>query len=146
MRTGHIFYQDSKEASLKTLDLTVLSPEKEIFKGEATSVAVSTLTGDIEIFPLHAATLSVIAPGHLTINREGQDPLKFFVSGGYVDVAGSVNIISDKIIDVADADAAFMQAEKERYQDILNKADDKISDQEFERASDHAARYEQLVH
>ena len=82
---------------MKTLDLTVLSPEKEIFKGEATSVAVSTLTGDIEIFPQHAATLSVIAPGFLTINREGEDPLKFFVAGGYVDIANTVNIISDKI-------------------------------------------------
>ena len=130
---------------MKTLDLTVLSPEKEIFKGEATSVAVSTLTGDIEIFPQHAATLSVIAPGYLTINREGQDPLKFFVSGGYVDVSQSVNIISDKIIDIADADNAFMQVEKERYQQILNNADDKISEQEFDRASDHAARYDQLL-
>ncbi|MEM6602767.1 MAG: ATP synthase F1 subunit epsilon [Pseudomonadota bacterium] len=129
---------------MKTFGLTVLSPEKEIFKGEALSVSVPTLLGDIEVFPDHSANLSVLAPGYMAIHREGEDSLRYFVTGGYIDITKTVNVVADHVMSVDEVTSDYLLQEKANQEALLARSD-KIDDKAFDRASDALARYNQML-
>ena len=82
-------------AAEKTLLVTVVSPEKELWSGEATHVVVPAHDGEMGIYPGHAAIVARLGSGVMRIKHAATTE-KFFVSGGFVQAgARAVTVLSD---------------------------------------------------
>lgn len=65
--------------------VVVLSPEKELYRGEASSVKVPGTDGQFVILNNHAPIVSSLAAGEVTIKTAGQ-VLTYTINGGFVEV------------------------------------------------------------
>ena len=68
------------------MKLTVLSPSKEIFNGEASSVKVPGTGGYFEILNNHAPIVSALSKGEVRIDQVGGEKLTFQIDTGFVEV------------------------------------------------------------
>ena len=68
------------------LPFSLVSPERELFSGEADSVLVPGTEGLFEVQAGHAPLMSTISPGLLTI-RDGGAERRLYVRGGFADVS-----------------------------------------------------------
>lgn len=100
------------------LRVGVVSPEREIWSGEADMVIAKTVDGEIGIMPKHAPVLGVLVEGGLLkIKRGGEADLVAAVHGGFLSVADDeVSILAEiaelgSEIDVARAKSALERAQ-----------------------------------
>lgn len=67
------------------LKLKIVSPEKILYEGEATSVKVPGVLGGMEILQNHAPLISALTAGKVEYaNAEGTEQIQ--VAGGFVEV------------------------------------------------------------
>lgn len=69
--------------------VTIISPEKSIFDGDATALVAPAYDGEVGILPRHAPFMTLLGEGTLTV-REGDRSTQFAVSGGFLQVADNV--------------------------------------------------------
>ncbi|MEU0479926.1 F0F1 ATP synthase subunit epsilon [Streptosporangium amethystogenes] len=101
------------------LRVGVVSPEREIWSGEADMVIAKTVDGEIGIMPKHAPVLGVLVEGGLLkIKRgDGEADLVAAVHGGFLSVADDeVSILAEiaelgSEIDIARARSALERAQ-----------------------------------
>ncbi len=67
------------------MKVTILSPEKILYTGEAESVAVPGTKGRFEVLRNHAPIISTLRQGTVAVN--GASPFTLEVVGGFVEVA-----------------------------------------------------------
>ena len=71
------------------MHVTVISPERAVFDGEADAVVVPAFDGEVGILPQHAPLVTLLGEGTLTVRRGGETS-RFRVAGGFLQVvAGS---------------------------------------------------------
>jgi len=68
------------------MNLTILSPEKEIFSGEVKSVKVPGSAGQFEMLDNHAPIVSSLKAGEIRIIKSNGEKVSFFVDGGFVEM------------------------------------------------------------
>ena len=68
------------------MNLIVLTPGKEIFNGEITSVKVPGMTGQFEVLNNHAAIVSSLAEGEVRIIESKGGEVKFNIESGFIEV------------------------------------------------------------
>lgn len=99
------------------LTLSILTPQAQVYSGEADEVVVPTVNGEIGILPNHVSLLTQILPGELRVKSGGKTNF-FAIMGGYVEVNNNqVNVLGDyavraEDIEVAKAEQAKNKAEK----------------------------------
>ena len=69
-----------------TLAVRLVSPEKEVFRGEASSVVAPAWDGMVGILPGHAAFITLLGNGELAIDLPGGGSERYFVAGGVIKV------------------------------------------------------------
>ena len=69
------------------MKLTIVSPEKILFQGEAEAVTVPGTKGEFEILNQHAPIISSLKPGKLSYKAGETTQLE--IQGGFIDVAGN---------------------------------------------------------
>ncbi len=80
----------------KTIQLSVLSPEKSLFSGEVLSVVVPGEAGSFGIYPNHAPLVASLDVGVIRIRKLDGAQQHFVVDGGFVEVRnGTVNVLAD---------------------------------------------------
>lgn len=110
------------------LTVDVLTPESEIYKGEADEVIVSTVNGEIGILPGHVSLLTQILPGELRI-KNGNKTLLVAVLGGYVQVANNqVDVIGDYAVRAEDIEVAKVEQAKAKAEKAMTE---KISQEDM---------------
>ncbi|MFO7251300.1 MAG: F0F1 ATP synthase subunit epsilon [Actinomycetes bacterium] len=99
------------------LRVGVVSPEREIWSGEADMVIAKTVDGEIGIMPNHAPVLGILVDGGvLTVKRGDGDDLVAAVHGGFIAVANNdVSVLAEAAelgseVDVAAARDALNRA------------------------------------
>ncbi|GLW05104.1 ATP synthase epsilon chain [Microtetraspora sp. NBRC 13810] len=100
------------------LRVGVVSPEREIWSGEADMVIAKTVDGEIGIMPEHAPVLGVLVEGGVLQVKRGsdQEDLVAAVHGGFISVAeNEVSILAEQAelgseVDVAAARDALQRA------------------------------------
>ncbi len=76
--------------------VSVVSPEKALFEGDATAVVAPAFDGEVGILPRHAPFLTLLGTGDVTI-RGPAGPQRFRVAGGFLQVvANRVRIVAEK--------------------------------------------------
>jgi F-type H+-transporting ATPase subunit epsilon len=83
-------------AARHALHVVVVTPERALYDGEATSVVAPAYDGLVGILPRHAPFLSLLGTGGLVL-RTAQGELRFHLSGGFVQVVENVvRVVADK--------------------------------------------------
>ncbi len=68
------------------MNISVLTPEKEVFNGEITSVKVPGITGQFEILRGHAAIVSALGEGPVRILTSSGETIKYTIEKGFIEV------------------------------------------------------------
>ncbi|MGI8328961.1 F0F1 ATP synthase subunit epsilon [Actinomadura scrupuli] len=101
------------------LKVGLVSPERELWAGEADHVIAQTIVGSMGILPGHAPVLGVLVDGSVVRIKpsDGRDWVSAVVGGGFFSVAGNeVSVLAEHAelgedIDVAEAREALSQAQ-----------------------------------
>jgi len=109
-------------ATRNTLHVEVVTAERELYNGEADSVNVQGTEGRLGILPRHAALLTTLAPGEMTIKLGGaEEPL--FVSGGFLEVSNNVvTVLADTAEHAEEIDQARAEEARRRAQERLEQS------------------------
>jgi F-type H+-transporting ATPase subunit epsilon len=105
-----------------SLEVHVVTPEREVWSGDATLVVARGVEGDVGIMAQHAPLLIRLAVGPLTVRREGEDLLAV-VDGGFLHVTSAeeatrVDVLATSVALAGDIDVA---AEQERKADAESR-------------------------
>ncbi len=85
------------------LKVSVISPERVLFEGEADSVSAPAFDGDVGILTSHAPMLTLLGKGTLRLGG-GAGAQRFEVEGGYLQVVDNhVRVVTEKATAVGDA-------------------------------------------
>jgi F-type H+-transporting ATPase subunit epsilon len=77
------------------MTIEILSPEKQIFQGEADSIQLPGTNGSFGILENHAPIISTLQSGDVRIVKDGNEQL-FPIKGGVVEVQkNKVIVLSD---------------------------------------------------
>lgn len=68
------------------MNLVVLTPEKEVFSGDITSVKVPGIGGQFEVLNGHAAIVSALSTGPVRIIASNGEEHKFEIEKGFIEV------------------------------------------------------------
>lgn len=75
----------------------VISPERAVFDGEAESVVAPAYDGEVGILPRHAAFMTLLGSGTLTV-RQGGTTSRFHVQGGFLQVvSNTVRVVAEHV-------------------------------------------------
>ncbi len=68
------------------MNITVLTPDKELYKGSISSVIVPGVEGKFQILRNHAPIVSALQEGGVTIRRADGQLITFTIERGFVEV------------------------------------------------------------
>lgn len=71
------------------MKVSVISPEKTIYEGEADSIIVPAWDGQLGVMKGHAPMLVLLGEGEMHVKTGGSDQ-KFKINGGFMQVADDV--------------------------------------------------------
>ncbi|MDB4926854.1 ATP synthase F1 subunit epsilon [Mucilaginibacter sp.] len=74
------------------MTLEILTPDKKVFEGEATSVTLPGTMGFFEILNYHAPIISTLQDGKLTVRADGKEEV-FLIKGGVVEASNNVVVV-----------------------------------------------------
>jgi len=76
--------------------VTVISPERSLFDGEAVAVVAPAFDGQVGILPRHAPFMTLLGDGVLNVRGKGEST-RFRVAGGFLQVVGdTVRVVAGK--------------------------------------------------
>ena len=68
------------------MQISVLTPDKEIFDGEITSVKVPGVSGQFEVLNNHAPIVSALGEGEVRLIQENGEKITFGIEKGFIEV------------------------------------------------------------
>jgi F-type H+-transporting ATPase subunit epsilon len=106
----------------KTMQLDIVSAERELFHGTVKFLSVTGGVGELGIYPGHTPLLTSLKPGQVRAElAEGQEEF-FYISGGMLEVQPKiVTILADTAVRAADLDEAAAQAAIEHAERTLTE-------------------------
>ena len=75
------------------MTLEILTPEKEIFKGDIKSVTLPGTLGEFQILNQHAPIISTLTNGSIKIVNEKDEKNIFDINGGVVEMLNNKIIV-----------------------------------------------------
>ncbi|HEY6808731.1 MAG TPA: ATP synthase F1 subunit epsilon [Gemmatimonadales bacterium] len=80
------------------MHVTVISPERAVFDGEADAVVAPAFDGEVGILPQHAPMVTLLGQGTLSVRRGGETS-RFRVEGGFLQVsADAVRVVAGSAV------------------------------------------------
>jgi len=93
-----------------TLTFELVSPEQKLASTDAEAVTIPGMEGELTAMVNHAAFLTTLRPGFVTV-QGGKAPARYFVTGGFAEITGDfVSVLAEKAIKADDLDAAWLDA------------------------------------
>jgi F-type H+-transporting ATPase subunit epsilon len=107
---------------MATFHFELVSPAKLLFEGPVESVVVPGIEGDMTIMAKHAALMTSLRPGVVTI-ADGKSSKRLFVRGGFADVnAAGLTILAEQATPVEELSAETIAAEMKAAEEDLRDA------------------------
>ena len=93
------------------LHCIVVTPEETVLEGDASFVALPLFDGEIGIGIGHSPMIGRLGYGEMRI-KEGGETSRYYVDGGFVQVAGNeVSVLTNRALPASDIDADAAQAQ-----------------------------------
>jgi F-type H+-transporting ATPase subunit epsilon len=104
-----------------TIHVDIVSPEGQLYGGEASMVFAPAAEGEIGIAPRHAPLLTTLSPGTVRVQVPGADELTFWVGGGALEIQPHiVSILADTAARAKDLDEAAAEEAKRQAEQALS--------------------------
>ena len=68
------------------MNISILTPDREIFQGTVTSVKVPGTLGSFQVLKNHAPIVSSLSEGEVSVVREGGERMSFGIKCGFIEV------------------------------------------------------------
>ena len=118
-------------ANSTTIHVDIVSAEGEIFSGAASMVFAPGTDGELGIAPRHAPLLTLLKAGEVRVQTPDGQEQHFFVGGGALEIQPSrVTVLADTALRAKDLDEAAALAAKQRAEEALRGASDKLEQAE----------------
>jgi F-type H+-transporting ATPase subunit epsilon len=79
-------------------ELSILTPERSVFEGPVEYVQVPGSEGYLGVLANHAALVTALAPGTLTVRRRGGAEEQWQVTGGFFEVSkNKASVLADSV-------------------------------------------------
>ena len=77
----------------------LVSPERLLISSDVAQVDVPGSEGDFGVLAGHAPLVTTMRPGILVIYRDGQDPLRIVINGGFAEVGpNGLTVLADTAV------------------------------------------------
>ena len=73
--------------------LEIITPEKQVFSGEVTSVQFPGINGGFEILNNHAPIISTLGKGEIRVITTDKNTKKFDINGGVIEMQNNKIIV-----------------------------------------------------
>jgi F-type H+-transporting ATPase subunit epsilon len=105
-----------------SLELTIVSPEGELYSGKVDMVLAPGIDGQLGILPNHAPLITQLATGELRV-RVGGEEYYFAIHGGFMHVLpDAVTILADLAERAEKIDIERAEAARQRALEMLSEA------------------------
>ena len=113
------------------VDVEVLTPEGEVWSGEARQVSTRTEVGELGILANHAPLLAALRPTELRLHLSGSEVVRYAQAHGWLQVYGNqARLLLEEAVPPENLDAGTLKEQ-------LADAERRLSDCE-EGSADHA--------
>jgi F-type H+-transporting ATPase subunit epsilon len=110
-----------------TIQVDIVSAEREIFSGLAEMVFAPAELGEVGISPRHAPLITKLNPGEVRVKVSDNESYPFYISGGLLEVQPHlVTILADTAIRAKDIDEAAALDAKAKAEEALADKSGKI--------------------
>lgn len=107
---------------MASLELTIVSPEGELYSGEVDMVLAPGIDGQLGILPNHAPLITQLATGELRV-RVGEEEYYFAIHGGFMHVLpDTVTVLADVAERAEEIDIERAEAARQRALHMLSTA------------------------
>jgi F-type H+-transporting ATPase subunit epsilon len=101
----------------------LVSPEKLVLSEDVEAVVVPGTEGEFTVLKDHAPLIATMKPGIVVIDETPAKKVRFFVRGGFAEVAPSgLTILAEQSIPLAQLDAAGLDAELKNFEEEVADA------------------------
>ena len=91
-----------------TMQFDLVSPERRLISGQARAVRIPGADGDMTAMPDHAAVVTTLRPGLLTVEMEGGEQV-FAVTGGFAQISSEgTSVLAEEALPKSELTAAFI--------------------------------------
>jgi F-type H+-transporting ATPase subunit epsilon len=114
------------------VQVSIVSPEEEVWRGDADMVVARSPEGEFGIMRGHIPFLAALIPGRVAVVK-GNERTEFFVPGGFLEASGPADdyhviVLADSAenlaeIDVAEARRIAEEARRRRDEDTDERAE-----------------------
>ena len=92
----------------ETMQFDLVSPERKLASGQATSVHIPGADGDMTAMPDHAPVVTTLRPGILTVEMDGTSQ-EYAVTGGFAQItAEGTTVLADEALPRAEMSAELL--------------------------------------
>ena len=108
---------------MKEFSLQIVTPDKTVMDGKATSLLIRTTTGDVEILAGHTDLLAALGTGRARIRTADGEDIFAAVSGGFLSVSGGEVRVAATTFELAsELDLTRAETAKEKAEQALKNA------------------------
>ena len=108
---------------MATIKVDIVSAEGAIWAGDANLVIAPARMGEVGIAPRHAPMMTTLRPGDLRVQRDGQDELYFYVTGGILEVQPKlVTVLADTVLRAEQLDESAADEARKAAEEALKGA------------------------
>lgn len=102
-------------ADQATFEVEVLTPEGEVFRGEAVQLSTRTVEGEVGILANHVPILAGLRPTRLRLQLAGGERVEFAQAHGILQMFGNqAEVLVEEALPIGELDPAGLETELER--------------------------------
>jgi F-type H+-transporting ATPase subunit epsilon len=107
---------------MTTFHFELVSPARLVFEGPVESVVIPGSDGEMTVMAGHAATMTSLRPGVMTVN-DGKSARRMYVRGGFADInAKGLTILAEQATPVEELNADIIAAEMKNAEEDVRDA------------------------
>lgn len=109
----------------RVFDVEIITPDRIFHAGKATMIEFNTAAGEIGVYKNHIPLTTVLAPGVVTIHRDGEENMTAAVHSGFAEILPEkVTLLAEIAEWPHEIDVERAKAAKERAEErLLNKTE-----------------------
>lgn len=120
-----------EEEKGKVLKLSVVSPSRTVFEGDAVYVQIPTYDGLIGVLPGHAALISVLGYGMMKVRKEEKKEDSFLIAGGFLEIVNNrVTVLANSVEHIEEINIKQAQKDFENALDMITHNEDEAKERQ----------------
>lgn len=119
-----------------TMQFDLVSPERKLVSGQATSVQIPGADGDMTAMPDHAPVVTTLRPGILVVEMDGGTQ-EYAVTGGFAQITSAgTTVLADEALPKAEVSPDLLADRISSAESARDKAEGAAMDDAAKRVAD----------